>query len=142
MSETSPGPIAVAPHKGTDEEGLRQMAMIAYGLLLAACFVGVTSIVAVIIAYIRREDARGTVWQSHYSNVIVIFWVMFAVFVTGLMTFPLALGLFFFKNFAWSWLSAFSLPVLFWLLICPLFVIWFLYRIIRGLIRASDNRAY
>lgn len=142
MSETSPSPFAVAPPKGVDEEGLRQMAMIAYGLLLAACVVGVTSIVAVIIAYIKREDARGTVWQSHYRNVIVIFWVMFAAFVIGLMTFPLALGLFFAKDFAWPWLSALSLPVLFWLLVFPLLAIWFLYRIIRGLIRASDNQAY
>jgi uncharacterized membrane protein len=142
MSEPTSGQFAIVPPRTVDEASLRQMAMIAYGMLLAACVIGVTAIIAVIIAYIKRGDASGTVWQSHYRNVIVVFWVMFAAFAAGLMSFPIALGLFVAQDFAWSWLPAFSVPVLFWLLVFPILLIWFLYRTIRGLVRASESRAY
>lgn len=142
MSEPAPGQFAAAPPRTAEDGSLRHMAMVAYGLLLAACFVGVTAIVAVIIAYIKRGDANGTMWQGHYRNVILVFWVMATAFAAGLMSFPVAVGLFVSRDFAWPLLPALSVPVLFWLLAFPILAIWFLYRTIRGLIRASEGRAY
>jgi uncharacterized membrane protein len=145
MSDMPPAPVAaspVPPQGSTEDTSLRQMAMLAYGLMFAACVTGLTAIPAVIIAYVKRNDALGTVWQSHYRNVIVVFWVMLAAFLAGMMTFPIALGLLFAHRDAWPFLSAFSLPVLFWLVAFPLLALWFLYRMIKGLIRASENRAF
>lgn len=116
--------------------------MIAYVLLLVACLNGLTAIAAVIIAYVKKRDAAGTVWQSHMRNVILVFWVMVVAFLLGMLSFPVSLGLLFAWDWSWALLSAFSFPFFYWLLFFPILVIWFLYRIIRGIVRASESCAY
>ena len=146
MSEISPTNPAPAAPAGTDVSSLRSMAMLAYLLLLLSCVTGLTAIGAVILAYVKKGDAMGTVWQSHFRNVIVVFWVMLAVFLVGILTLPILLAYFFTyfyaHDFVWPPLSALSMPFVFWLLIFPVFLIWVLYRTIRGLVRAGENRAY
>jgi uncharacterized membrane protein len=56
-----------------DESSLRIFALIGYGLLLLACSNGFTAIAGVVIAYIKRAEARGTVYESHFSNMITAF---------------------------------------------------------------------
>ena len=142
MSDTSSRHIATPSPPAAADASLRSMAILCYGLLLAAAIVGVTAIIALIIAYIKKDDAAGTVWQSHYRNAIVVFWVMFAALAIGVLTWPLSLGLFFAGNLAWTSVSFLSLPFLFWFAIFPILCVWFLYRTIRGLVHATDNRAY
>ncbi|SRR5258708_33132781 len=63
----------------------------------------------------------------------------------GLISFPISfvsLTLWFSGNFVRPAFSVFALPVLIWMLVLPILVIWFFYRMIRGLIRASENRPY
>ena len=66
------------------------------------------------------ESARGTIWETHFDNIINTFWV---TLVAGL---------------AFGILCVFviGIPLLFGL------AIWFLYRTIKGLVRAIDNKAY
>jgi uncharacterized membrane protein len=119
--------------------------MICYVLYLVAFLNGLTAIIGVIIAYIKKSDAAGTVWESHFRSLILVFWVMLAVFVVGLVTLPISLfsiAALFDSDFALPALSALALPLLAWMFILPVFVIWFLYRMIRGLVRASEDRAY
>lgn len=86
-------------------------------------FVGsVPSIVAVILNYLKRSDARGTWLESHYRWQIrtfwfAIFWVLvaFVLFVT-LIGIPIAVAI----------LIAVSL--------------WLVYRIARGWLRLQDRR--
>jgi uncharacterized membrane protein len=146
MSEISPANPVPDAQAGTDVSSLRSMAMLAYLLLLLSCATGLTAVGAVILAYVKKRDALGTVWQSHFHNVIVVFWAMLVVFLVRIITLPISLAYFFAyfyaHDFVWPSLSALSVPFLFWLVIFPVFLIWVLYRTIRGLVRAGENRAY
>ena len=72
---------------------------------------------------------------------ILVFWVMVGAAILGFLTWPIAIGAFL---LAWPvfWPPALTLPFAFWFLVFPLLVLWYLYRIIRGLIRAGEERAY
>jgi uncharacterized membrane protein len=125
MADTSmppPEPL-VPPAKqgavsGTD---LRTFVLICYGLyLLGVVSGGLTTLIGVIIAYVKREDARGTAWASHFDNLIVVFWVSVLVGVVAALTMLFLIGFVF----------AFVLAI------------WYLYRTIRGLIRAVEHRPF
>jgi uncharacterized membrane protein len=148
MTETSGGPASDVPVNDPGEarhSGLKTTAIICYVLYLIGFINGLTAIIGVILAYIKRPDARGTVWESHFRNLIVVFWVMLAVLALALVTLPaslFSLAALFDSNFDWPALSALALPMLAWIFLLPVFVIWFLYRMIRGLIRAADDSDY
>lgn len=102
-------------------ERLRGTAILCYALyLLGWPTVHLTTIVALVLAYVQRSEARGTVWESHFRNLIETFWV---ALVVGLIAIPLC---FVFVG----------IPLLFGL------CIWVLYRTIKGLIRAIDGQPY
>ena len=69
MTETSHHAIA------TREDSARTMAIIVYLLYLAALINGLTAIIGVILAYVKRDESRGTVYESHFSNAIEVFWI-------------------------------------------------------------------
>ncbi len=117
------------------------MALVGYGLFLFACVNGITAIVGVVIAYIKRDEARGTVYESHFANMITTFWVSLALMVV------------FFAAIGFGAATLFSQPrpdqvslvvgagiALYG--VGVVYAIWFLYRIIRGFIRALDASAF
>jgi uncharacterized membrane protein len=86
-------------------------------------FVGsIPSIVAVILNYAKRSDARGTWLESHYRWQIRTFWfaILWVIGAGGLMItligIPIAIGMLIFVT------------------------IWLIYRIARGWIRLRDRR--
>jgi uncharacterized membrane protein len=135
----APGRIAVGPTSPRDAEPLPSAVTIAHvvyalhsfaivvGIVGSATVIGsfvgsIPSIVAVILNYAKRRDARGTWLASHYRWQIrtfwfAIFWVLvaFALFVT-LIGIPFAFGI----------LIAITL--------------WLVYRIARGWLRLLDRR--
>ena len=148
MADASGGNLSPAPAQGpgaAQHSGLKTAAMICYVLYLVAFVNGLTAIIGVIVAYIKKADAAGTVWESHVRNLILVFWVMVAAFVVGLATFPISIytiGTLLESDVSWPVLSALAFPLLAWMLLYLALFIWFLYRIIRGLIRAAEDRAY
>jgi uncharacterized membrane protein len=147
MSETSPAPMPPAPHAPPDDamggaSDLRSLAIVCYVLFLLAWMNGITAIVGVAVAYMKRRDAAGTVWQSHFANLILVFWVMVAGAILGMLTWPVALGAMLAQGWPFFWPPVFALPLLFGGLIFPILALWYLYRVIRGLIRAVDERPY
>jgi uncharacterized membrane protein len=92
--------------------------------VISAFLTGWPSIIAVILNYVKRSDARGTWLESHFRWQIRTFWfgllwvVLCGLFVVG----SLGLGL-----------------LIVWL---PLFIvgIWFVYRIVRGWLALKDRR--
>ena len=129
----------------------RPTVLVGYGLyLLAICSGGITALIGAIIAYVRRDDARGTVWESHYRNLITVFWVGLAFsFIFLAMAFSgvlAAVGLA--LSDAWTdgdWLAAVPLlgvavPLV--MLAWAAFALWYLFRVIRGFLRALDDKAY
>jgi uncharacterized membrane protein len=117
MAETMPRGAAPA----ADESDTRLMAIIVYGLYLVGwpCL-HLPTIVGLIMAYVKRDDARGTIWESHFRNQIETFWI---ALVVGAVAIPLC---FVFVGF----------PILFGVFV------WFLYRSIKGLIRAIEHRPF
>ncbi|MCI3203662.1 MULTISPECIES: hypothetical protein [Pandoraea] len=79
---------------------------------------GVTAIVAIIINYIKRDDAVGTLYASHFTWQIRTFW--WSV-VWGVIGFALAFVL---VGFAILWAL----------------LIWTLYRIVKGWLYLNDGK--
>jgi uncharacterized membrane protein len=142
MSDTPPiSAPAQFPPGTADQTSLRTLAILGYVLFLLACFNGFTAIIGVLIAYVKRGDAAGTIWHSHFTNLILVFWVTVGGALLGVLSWPLTFGALFARHFFWLWPTA-VFPLFFGLLILPLLAVWYLYRIIRGLLRAGEDRPY
>ena len=104
-----------------DSSSSRVMAIVTYVLFLAGWpTFHLATVAGVILAYVQRDEARGTVWESHFENVISTFWI---ALVCGIVAGILCLvGIGF--------------------LLLGILAIWFLYRTIRGLVHAIDSRPY
>ncbi|MFT4101615.1 MAG: hypothetical protein QM674_11370 [Burkholderiaceae bacterium] len=107
--------------------GLRRVAMLDYALHIAGPLLsmGFLSVIALIINYIKRDDARGTIYESHMNWMIRTFWwTLFWIVVTWIPAFLLTL-----LSFGLLWFL-FAIPV-----------VWYLYRMIKGVLRLNDGRA-
>ncbi len=118
MAETmTPGPAPAA----AAQDDTRILAIIVYGLYLVGwpCL-HLSTVAGLVLAYVKRAESHGTIWESHFSNQIETFWISLVV---GIVAIPLC---FFVIGF----------PILFGLFV------WFLYRTIKGLVRAIEGRPY
>ena len=79
---------------------------------------GSTAIVAIVLNYIKREDAQGTWLESHFRWQIGTFWWSVLWSVVGWIAWILLLG---------------------WL-VWGVAAIWFIYRIARGWLNLNDNK--
>lgn len=131
-----------------DESGLRITALIAYGLFVLALFNGATAIAGVILAYLKRDEARGTIWESHFRNLIRVFWISIIV---GVLAFAILVPSFGGLIFSMAATNGNPPPALVGMLffLVPallaagtIFAVWYLYRTLRGLIRALDGQPY
>jgi len=127
---------------------LRTLLIVIYGLFVLAIFNGLSAIVGVILAYLKRDAARGTPWESHFRNIIQVFWVALGVAAIALVLLIEAAGGFIFAMattnghpppLVLGWLIA-LVPV-FWLG-ALIFAIWYLYRTLRGLVLTLDSKPY
>ena len=99
------------------------MGMLGPALIVTAFLTGWPSIIAVIINYVKRDDVRGTVLESHFRWQIRTFWFALLWILIAAVLFVTVIGI----PFAW---------------VLALFVgIWVLYRIIRGWMALASRRA-
>ncbi len=102
-------------------ESLRKITIFDYALHIASPLVSVMtlSVIALIINYVKIGETRGTPYESHMRNMISTFWwTALWLVLTGL-------------------LAVISFGVFAWLMIVP--ILWYLYRNIKGLLRALDG---
>lgn len=118
----------------------RVVALISYGLFFLALANGITAIIGVVLAYVKRGDARGTIWESHFTNLIRVFWITLIIIVVFM-----AVALYGIV----ALMAAFDSTPKEWVVVVPLLfalgigcTVWYLHRTVRGFIRALDNRAY
>ena len=102
--------------------------MVNVGHIIYACyaigfFIGFTWLIGVIIAYVKRDDARGTWMESHFSWLIRTFWWSIAWMIIGGILFITIIGI----------VIAYPLWIAAWL--------WGVYRVIKGWIRLNEARA-
>lgn len=81
-----------APETEKDLSAEKNLTLVIYGLMAAAYFLGFTSIVAVIINYVKREDVRGTWLDSHFRWQIRTFWFSLLWGLIGLLTVTFVIG--------------------------------------------------
>jgi len=98
---------------------LKNLTLVVYGLQVLSVFVGVTAIVGIIINYVKRDDAVGTLYESHFDWQIRTFWWGLAWSIVGfVLLFALGLGLI-------VWFVA---------------GIWAIYRVVKGFLKLNDNQ--
>ena len=89
---------------------------------------GIPSIIAVVMNYVKRDEARGTWLESHFSWQLRTFWFALLAFVAiGLFSLPLVLLL--------------GLGIFTWMLGAFVVGIWIIYRVARGWLRLKDGKA-
>ncbi len=95
----------------------RRVTVVIYALYAASFLVGFTSIVAIIMNYIKRGDVAGTFLESHFRWQIRTFWYTLLWGFLGLITAVAGIGF----------------------LIMGGATVWFIYRIARGWLRLNDG---
>jgi uncharacterized membrane protein len=101
-----------------NEPGLKGIATAVYALQAAGFFLGITWLVAVIIDYVKKDDAAGTWLESHFRWQIRTFWWGLLWGVIGAVTFIFIVG--------WLVLMADA--------------VWIIYRIVKGWLRLAERR--
>ena len=97
--------------------------MLSPAMIVTAFLSGWPSIIAVILNYVKRSDVRGTWLDSHFSWQIRTFWFALLWLLIGAVLFATVVGI----PFAIAlWFAT---------------GIWVLYRIIRGWLALSSQRA-
>lgn len=105
------------------ERSLSNLTLINYVLFAISLVTALpTGLISVIIAYIKRDEVRGTWLESHFNWLITTFWVSLI-------------------GFAAAWVLAFTIIGI------PLAVllgfgawVWTVYRIVKGFLRFNDRR--
>jgi uncharacterized membrane protein len=97
------------------------------GLVVAAPLMGLLGIVGVIVAYVKRDDAKGTWVASHLRWLIRTFWYSTLWGVVGAIIYVLLF-------------IVLLLGVLLAHLIWGAASIWVIYRVVRGYLLFKDNR--
>ena len=99
------------------------MGIISTAAIVTAFLTGWPSILAVILNYAKRAEARGTYLESHFSWQIRTFWAALGWFVLAMFLFVTVIGI----------------PIAFLIVVGT--GLWVLYRIIRGWLALNDARA-
>jgi len=104
----------------TDEQlaSLKTLATVIYALYALSLFAGITAIVAIVLNYIKLDDARGTWLESHFRWQIRTFWWSVVWFVLGALTWIILVG--------WVVLGVAG--------------VWFIYRIAKGWLNLNDGK--
>jgi uncharacterized membrane protein len=97
---------------------LKTLTTVIYALYALSLFAGISAIVAIVLNYIKREEAQGTWLESHFSWQIRTFWWSVVWIVVGAITWIILVG---------------------WIVWGVAFV-WFIYRIAKGWLNLNENK--
>ena len=111
--------IQAPPGDAAKLESLKQLTLIIYVLYALSLFVGITGIVAIVMNYLKREDAQGTLYESHFTWQIRTFWWGLLWAVIGFATVWLLVGF----------------------VVLAVNSIWLIYRVVRGFLNWNDGKA-
>jgi len=99
-------------------QGTRLGLHLVYGLYMVSLFTAVPAFLGVIVAYLKRGSAYGTIYASHYRYAIRTFWWGLFWLVVAILLKLLLVG--------------FAILALLWL--------WFLWRTAKGWLLLLDER--
>lgn len=113
--------VQLAPAAGKTAEqlaSLRQITLVVYALYALSWVTGITALVAIIINYVKRDDARGTLYESHFTWQIRTFW----------------------WSLAWTLLGVLTMFILVGFLVMGVAAVWSIYRLVRGWLNWNDHK--
>jgi uncharacterized membrane protein len=99
-------------------EKTKNVALVVYVLYALSFLYGITAIAGVVIAYIKRDDVRGTWLESHFNWQIRTFWWGLLWTAIGIVLAMVAVG--------------FLILFVVW--------VWAIYRVVKGWLRLNDGR--
>ena len=102
----------------TANSDVKNYVFIAYVTYAVGLLILFTPVVGVIMAYVKRDEAQGTIYASHIDYLIKTFWVSLAGTVLGTFTTLILIG---------------------WLILLVT-AIWFIYRVVIGLIKLNEDK--
>lgn len=102
-----------------DQDKYKGTATLVYALYALSFLLGITYIVGVIVAHLRKASAAGSYVQTHFSYQIRTFWWSFFWLFIGIATVAFIVGYF----------------------IIIANAIWIIYRIVKGWMRLSEKLA-
>ena len=97
---------------------LKQLTLVVYVLQALSFAFGITAIVGLVINYVKRDEAAGTLYQSHFDWQIRTFWWGLLWTLVGIVLSFLLVG--------------FAVLFVVW--------IWSIYRVVNGFIKLNDNQ--
>ena len=121
-----------------DQDSNRTLTLVLYVLYIIAIFsAGMLAVIALVINYIKRDDVRGSIFESHFTWQIRSFW--WYLFWNIIAFVP-----FIFLFFTGENVNAFAGVAIgattFCLVVVGVSWIWIVYRAIAGIIRLNDNQ--
>ncbi|MCC2616982.1 DUF4870 domain-containing protein [Aestuariibacter halophilus] len=102
----------------TSELDAKNLATLVYALQAASFVIGITFIAAIIINYVKQDDVRGTLAESHFRWQIQTFWISVVLIIVGMLLMVVLVG---------------------WLVLVAN-AIWVIYRIVKGWVYLSDGK--
>ena len=96
----------------------KTLTWVIYGLYAASFLVGITSIVAIILNYVKRGDVAGSYLESHFTWQIRTFWISLIVAIVGMLLMLVLVG---------------------WLVLIA-DMVWVVYRLVVGGLRLSESQ--
>jgi len=111
-------PLTPNHSRQPDLQSLKNIATAVYALQAVSFLLVITYFIAVILNYIKRDDARGTWIESHFHWQIRTFWFGLLWFVLGGLTFFIVIG----------WFILFAAAL------------WLIYRILKGWLNLNDGK--
>ena len=106
-------------HPPTTNNSMRTIVLVVHGLNALGMLTVFTPLVGVILAYVKCDDARGTIYESHFEYAIRTFWIGVGLLVTGVVLTFVLVGA----------------------IVLVLSTVWYLIRIVRAFVAALDGRA-
>ncbi|HYD98150.1 MAG TPA: hypothetical protein VEH84_02085 [Alphaproteobacteria bacterium] len=107
-------------HAAPPGSNLRTYALVGYVVYGLSLFSGLPMLIGAAIALFKRGAARGTVYHSHFDNMLTMFWVSLVVGLIGWMLTLVFVG--------------FAVLGLLW--------VWVAWRTVKGLGRLGEGRPY
>ena len=121
-----------------DQDTNRTLTLVLYILYIIAIFtVGLLAIVALIINYVKRNDVKGSIFESHFEWQIRTFWWFLIWNIVAFVPFFL---LFFTGDNVNAFVGVGVTATLFCIVVIFAAWVWSVYRAIRGLIVLNDNQ--
>lgn len=114
--ETKQNLVVEQPYKSA--RNLTYLTYILY--FLGVISLGTFSTFGVILAYVRRKGLEGTLYHSHLTYLIKTYWIYLTLIILGFILLPVRyIGL---------------------LILIPNYI-WYLYRLVSGFTKLSDNKS-